>query len=571
MNFLHYVNDTEYSSTHNVQPYLKTGAWNTTDAACLDHDFTNTYDYLVVDFEIGTDRYKYFDGTKYVTYTPEALKAAGLTPDSEGVSIALQDGQKIYAQIRGLKDASIGKWTVNSNGDNGQSWSPELNIKEIDGEFYIQYDANHRVKLSNALYDFDHVTIVVRTTSRTTTDGVTKCNYSVDYFVNGTYLGSYTRSGWQSLSVDFICFMIPGSIRNQDAYSFCIDNATSNYYKIGYDSGDAYGLDDYYASFDAKDPADITELDDVVYNYDYQSERYVKCDGVEYYNEKAARNMIKSLKGTKVIHTTMALYDLEIGDELKSVLVYGDYPVTLAPSDRTLIIQKYDDCIEIREATEDDIYYVKWTDPLGNLICTTTEIFGNEIDASGINPDYADKESGVIYDVELEGWEMDIDGSKEDLRALDFDEVEKGALVTVTAVGTVTEISGIKLYVGEWSDETKLVRPVLSYNKDFEKYKDGSTQNVLNIFEKATDGQTVVLTADLDVTGLNNVDIASGCEVSFDLNGHDFLRLYKGNAQPSALFLLTEAATLNIYSSREGGRIIDSLLKLMSITPISPR
>lgn len=576
MNYLHYASESEKNAanTSTVQPYVKTGNWGTSDASCLDHDFTNAYDYLVVDFEIGTDRYKYFDGTKYVTYTPAELKAANLTPDSEGVSLALQDGQKIYAQIRGLKDASKGYWSkalVDENGDpildannkqktdaNGQSWSPELIINEIDGEFYIQYDASHRVKLSNALYDFDHVTIVIRTTARSTTDGVTACSYSVDYFVNGTYLGSYTRSGWQSLSVDFICFMIPGTYRNQDAYSVCIDNMTTNYYKMGYDSGDAYGLDDYYKTFSTSAPADITELDDIVYNYDYQSDRYVEYNGVKYYNEKEARKVISEIKGDAYITSTMALHDLEINDELKCLYVYGNYPVSLAPTDRNLIFFYDGSSYEIREPGADDIYYIEWYDPFGNLIEKTQEIFGLDIDTDKINPDYADKDAGVIYDVNVESWEIEIDGATDELYPIEFGDIDCGATVKATAKGTYTEISGVKLYVGEWSDETKLVRPVLSYNNDWAKYTDGSGANISAVIKGATDGETVVLTSDIDITGVNNVDIGAGEQIALDLNGYDVLRLYKGNAQPGACFILSEGSTLNIYSSREGGRIIDS-------------
>ena len=556
MNFLHYVNDTAPASTSTIQPYIKTGDWGTSDATCLDRNMVGAYDYIVVDFEYGTDRYKYFDGTGYVTYTPEELEDAGLTPDSEGVSLALQHDSSIYPQIRGLKNASLGTWT-----NNGQSNSCQLYVKEIDGEFYFEHNATKKlVKLSNEINYFDHVTIVVRVTANNMDgDTVKSVNYAVDFFVNGEYMGTNTASSWQSVSLDFVCTAIPASVRNKDAYSLCLDNFTTNYYKMGYTSGSAYGLDDYYKSFNSAKPADFTELDDVVYNYDYETHRYVEFkDGDKVYSEIKAREMISELKGFTYIESTMRLTDLEVSKDLKELIVYTDKAVSLAnDGGRNLIAAKIYGGYEIREATEDDYYSIKWYSANDELIATTTHLFGADIDP--INPNYSDAAAGKIYIAKDAEWMLTVNGEDESLRPIEYGEIEAGETVSAYLLAEY-EVKSVQFFVGEYSESLKMVLPVSDVNGGYDLYATADIAKIKAELEAIRGEKTLVLCSDVSFVGWN-VNLSAGATVSFDLNGYDILRVggsSKNNSQMGGLFYIAEGTTFNLYSSRAGARIFDA-------------
>ncbi len=561
MNFLHYVNDTKPTSTSTIQPFVKTGEWSTTDDQVRDRDFTNAYDYLVIDFEYGTDRYKYFDGESYTTYTPEMLEEAGLAPDSPGVTLAMQGGQSIYPQLRGLKDSVNGTWS-----SSGISWSPSLSVAEIDGEFYLKSDKTGKsVKLTNTVSEFDHVTIVVRVTSRYAVGDITVCDYSTDFFVNGVYLGSDTRQGnhstspWQTLSADFVCFSTPKEIRNQDAYSLCLDNMTTNYYKIGYDSGDAYGLDDYYKAFNASSPADFTELDDVVYNYDYKTHNYIELDGVKYYNRTDAIALISELEGYKTITSTMALKNLVVSDGLDTLTVKTDKEVTIAnDGGRNLIVAKIDGGYEIREATEDDYYKINWYDANVDLIATTEHIFGNDVSPFTVSPNYADAVEGKIYNYTSPEWYVDISGDLEAMRPVDFGEIEAGTAIDAYIVSD-PEAVDVSFFVGVYDEETKKVKLSVDPEGGYMLYLNDA--NFKTCVQNAADDATLVLCSDVNIVGVSSIAIGAGKTFSLDLNGHDLLRVggaVANTSQPSACFVLNEGSAFNLYSSREGGRIFDA-------------
>ncbi len=643
--YMNFVANTASTSTLNTNGQIqwRPSNWSTSNAQLYDHDMTDTYDYLVVDFDFGTDSYKVQIGYHivtttasktvdtvttvtythkmlplYKTYTASELTESAVladvaaaaddfaalvesaangatltntiatdssTKESVTTTVAIKDlgfdldnDEKyawtvedamasktlafvneiaLYPYARAVKDRSQTTYSA------GRIDTPvNIYILENNGVWYYSptstYNPSTAVRMNLEVGTFDHITYIAECITNVSGD-TTTYTYKLYAYINGVYFNKATaNSACKSFSVDICSFQIPAWDCREDAWSLCVDNITSNYYKKGYRENSACEIDDLIASVGAENELTLYDISDVVYNEDYVSKNYVTYNGVNYYNDAGIRKLIKSLSGYKTLTANRPLYDLEVSDDLESLMIYGGYPVSAAPSDRPLIVANNGNNFEIREVTEEDVYNIEWYDMLGNLICTTTEIFGNDIDTGSINPDYADKENGIIYDTDVEFWEMAIGDSVEPLRPVEFGEVDTGATIQITAFGQVTEIKNVLLYVGEWSEETELVRPILSYNNDWAAYQNSTVSVIKAVFEGAKHGDTVVLTSDLQVGGLNSVAISEGENISFDLNGFDLLRIWYSKSQPSACFSLREGSVLNIYSSREGGRIFDT-------------
>ena len=101
----------------------------------------------------------------------------------------------------------------------------------------------------------------------------------------------------------------------------------------------------------------------------------------------------------------MNLTDLEVSEDLDSLIVYTDKQVTLAnDGGRNLIAAKIEDGYEIREATEEDYYYIKWYSVDEDLIAETKHLFGADVKTL-VMPGVAANRTDVVIDgVTYQGW-----------------------------------------------------------------------------------------------------------------------------------------------------------------------
>ena len=188
------------------------------------------YSAAVLDFDFGAHEYVYTstDGsgnTTYVTYTPAELLAAGLTPDSEGVDLALVSGDRLYLQGR--------YWTANPSSVTDTSvkvaGAKAVNVyfvKDANGTWYYSDNvslskATATREVSGEVGVFDHLTFIsvpgIFTVPATETEEAYNCGYMTTYvYINGVY---FTHTTHFAESLKAVAFNIEGIrlVINNDA------------------------------------------------------------------------------------------------------------------------------------------------------------------------------------------------------------------------------------------------------------------------------------------------------------------------------------------------------------------
>ena len=455
----------------------------------------------------------------------------------------------MYLQVRGLND-STKNWSAA-----GKSSTIYLSTFYRNGAWYLvpsnTWSASTAVKISETAGVYNHITFVAYTdrSNESTT------YYRVYSFLDGEYVGQYNfNSGtYKTFSLDFVTFSLPAASKYLDKYAMTVDNASVNYYKTGYSSGDAFGLDDYIPVKDF-DNHNLYELSDVVYNESYVAPGYVSIGGARYYIPALANEAIGRLTGNATISATTDIRNLVIPDGIKSLTILTDKSVTLAPGQNTTFkLIETDDGYVIREPIASDYYTIEWYDAEGNFITETKEVYGVAIDFSGINADYADKDNGIIYDVAVSGVEALLGGERVAVKSIRRADLGGKDSVKAYAVGEVTEVE-VLYYIGIYDEVSGKVRPVLGSTGTYTNYK--TATNYATEVQLAESGATLVITSDFNASG-RNVALTAGKTLYVDLNGHDYYHLiYNG-----AAFLIDEGASIYLYSSRPGARIFDGYRK----------
>ena len=257
--------------------------------------YADGYEFVVVDFEFGTDQYAYQIDGVWETGTEVPAGAENVKPALVATPIYYTTW---YRNDRGAFNSK-----ATTTADNAG-----INIIEgPDGLYYASADANYSeddVRLSNEVGVYDHVTFVMKAikTEKTYTVGENTYNYykAVKYaYVNGQYLqSSAVTEDKNGVALDLVLggrigFSFSGANKKIDNYSLAIDNLCTNWYKEGYDYG-ANGLNKFFGDgFDAS--VALYECDNIVYQEDYVTDfadRWIEVDGTRYYNINAGLDAI---------------------------------------------------------------------------------------------------------------------------------------------------------------------------------------------------------------------------------------------------------------------------------------
>ncbi len=264
--------------------------------------YADGYEFVVVDFEFGTDQYAYQIDGVWETGTEVPAGAENVKPALVATPIYYTTW---YRNDRGAFNSKA-KTTADNAG---------INIIEgPDGLYYASADANYSeddVRLSNEVGVYDHITFVMKAikTETTYTVGENTYNYykAVKYaYVNGQYLqSSAVTEDKNGVALDLVLggrigFSFSGANKKIDNYSLAIDNLCTNWYAEGYDYG-ANGLNKFFGDgFDAS--VALYECDNIVYQEDYVTDfadRWIEVDGTRYYNINAGLDAI--VNGSDVV------------------------------------------------------------------------------------------------------------------------------------------------------------------------------------------------------------------------------------------------------------------------------
>ncbi len=213
----------------------------------------NTFEYMVVDLEFGTDRYVYtFNGKKHTADSLDDIPEAA----RETADLAFVNGEtQIGLQFRNTGETRMGWFYTVKNAENGKWYLSADNV----------YDVNDKM-MANEVGKFDHITWVIK-------PDYAKLNASMVYmYVNGEYLGEAfaANSSATQLSLWGIETLF-GSYMSQDCFSYAYDNLAINIYD------DAQGSDvtnagiaelNAYIAGDYKTQP-LYNLTNIVYNLDY--------------------------------------------------------------------------------------------------------------------------------------------------------------------------------------------------------------------------------------------------------------------------------------------------------------
>ena len=386
-------------------------------------------DYVTIDFEIGTDKYSYQDGSG-VWHTVDTLNdiPADKRPaeDEAYRNLAFYNGTNIGINGRGYK-------TLGS-GSAAEVWNamPFFIVQDsVSGKWYASgdktYSAND-VELSNKIGEFDHITFVFKTlrnASNISATGYSMKGTAVYVFTNGDFLTS------SSINTDNIEAVAPYNLRimlaQNDRASTCFDNVALNHYgtrAITKDSegnfaysnldpvyvSEGYGIDDYINSGDYTSKP-LYSCEDIVYSGNYISPNgYISLDGVP--TSVLVDEYLANAKDGSVITTNnidILDYELPEGVENLTVKILDDSKFTLGSKSAKefLLIPGTNNTYTVRRATESDFITLNWT--YQGTVIKTEKISFNVVptfSADGIAPALASNLPEAIE------WMFDVDGNE---------------------------------------------------------------------------------------------------------------------------------------------------------------
>ncbi len=516
------------------------------------------FDYLLFDFDIASNEYKYSigDNVYYGTSLPE---------NAENVSLNYPTGMEFRP---------FGRSSSNSN------FYPCLTLYVVSdgkGDFYLSsnssYSENDK-KLSNVLGAWNHVTFILRINHG---DPGKSSFYA---YINGSFLceksldsdSQYKNAALDDLYLDSVRFQCPEPASASN-FNFCLDNVSNYRYKKGYVS-EGYGIDDYFLDPDFKNK-DIIDCEDIVYNnfYSYYGTpnlppiKIEKTNGTEVkcFMPGAAFASIES--GDHVITSfSFTGFTPKLGTSDLTIEAIDGAKVTLSKEAQTLYrIQKYKDVYKIKLANEDDGIKLEWygdeTDGLlKEQILLPFVTPSSEVAAYDPDPDFENKKLRFVT-----GWKWDLDGdgtkySLEDPKSFtvaEFFELKEIDKIDKIVIKAQVETKDFCFVVMQ--EDGEIFRPGGSYEiyTDFANFKSAVAQ--------APDKSTIKLLSDSDnifSVSLNNssIPISKNFTITVDLNG--YVLSHNETAAPitesSPLFTLAEGATLNLISSVEGGKIFQA-------------
>ena len=479
-------------------------------------------------------------------------------------TLAFVDGSHVYLIMRSMTSLTLDDYSKGTRKDH--YLDVYTNVDKY-GNWYLCDAASlsaskAKIKVED-INDFKHVTMVIKTTATTDTTSA----FQLAVYLDGVFMYEKTFSAsasYVALYLDGLRQDVSNSAKLSDSYSLGFDNLSVNYYAKGYNTPDTLGVDDLFGE-DNKIKQDVRlyNLTDTIYNKDFKAlNGAVTIGDVTYNVPELAYAAIESLTESATITSTMPLFNLDIAKSVGTLTINTTEKVTF--TDAALVnrvAEVTDSAVILRAPKSDEKVPLNWLDSKGNVITKTDAIYGR-MPESGLDltlaADYVDPATGILYDTTITGWKLVIDGAEVDLRALTKEEVGQYKSIDVIPVCDAFDSSvTLAYYIGKYDADARIVRPYYDRSGSYDAFKDASTLQVQ--FYYAKDDSTLVLLSDIEIRSQGTLIVHEYMTQSFDLNGHDISWLQGSRATGVKAFQLAEGSTLNVYSSRAGGRIFHAV------------
>ncbi len=494
------------------------------------------------------------DISKYEVSYEEAVSSKDL---------ALYENDQVYV---------MGRYWQTDTQTTRTDYSLGINYKsDGNGDWSFYADGKKVAEMSDVAGKYDHITFITKYSAPA--EGKTVGTVTGYVFVNGTLVKTLAAVDVYSFGIEATRATVNGTNKTYGGHSFAIANAAVNYYAANYTSGDAYGIDDFFTSGDYSTKS-LSECTDVVYNKNYISPNgYLRVNTAlskgtpVSHPDLIAAELLKINNGS-TLFTTIDVLGLDVpeGVEKFNIECGENVTVTLSEAARAnrYALVKSQTGYTVKQDNSDITVYLKWLDIKGNHITTTPIFYGEAPDASSIVANSLDEATDTIYYASVSGWTWDLEG---EVGIVTSDIAEAGSTVTMTPVidGDISSVTGATFYIGVRYDDTLVTSPVPASNGTFTKYVNGTALTALQEVKTQTNANTLVLLSDFTGEAGEMAPLAATqsaqvmtarTTINFDLNGHTFIREGIADTFGTDLFRLNEGCTLNIYSTKAGGKIV---------------
>ena len=430
-------------------------------------------------------------------------------------------------------------------------------VKDPNGEFYLStdtvYDKND-IKLPTEKDVYTHLTYIANSSNNT-----------IYVFVNGNFYFSVTGM----VGLQRIC-LNPYDAAPVNKFSYAIDNFTSNFYATGYSSGDKYGVDDYLADADFTKP--LYNCKDMVYNRNYTYSFAVdgqyaavvntaEGESLKYLFAEDAVAALAAMTADKLnganVNINKSILDWTPSEGLKSVTFNATMGAEVTISQEA----KNNGYTVVVFASEDGSvkYTVKMTEPAdvvfiddnGNVLATKQSPIGAYLKTLDVQVPVI-QVRGAKYKV-LNKWEMrNGDGVPftfygNDTRILSDYMIYASDNYTpgVDSIVVKAIYQEVDLAFAVLTKENNAL--VITNEINVETYTD--IANVTKCVNAAEEEVTLVLYDDAAIASGDSINVKAKATVNVDLNGNTLIQ------NEGTMFVVNDAATLNIVSSTEGAEL----------------
>lgn len=522
------------------------------------------YAYITIDFDIACDEYMYeLDGeTLYGPEIPEGAENVRLAyPTELGFYQIMRTNDGIGATYQQL-------FILYNAEDNLCYLSPGDKVVNAGD-----------IPLTNIAGAWNHITATVVGNPNLSGDSMMR------YYLNGELMSEkkVNTNGSTDVLVDSFRFDVNATILASGAhFSFAIDNFATNYYPLGYTSGEEFGIDDLYNSENYAS-INLSECKDVIYNEQYS---YVgtptpfaaileHTDGTQdkYYNPMAS---LKYIRNADVITINTSLTNFTPNDDIELLTIVPNNGSRFELSDAAkeiFKVQHTGDRYTIIRAEENSMK-LKWYDSQGDDRKLIKEQFILPLMTPNVKADVLricgkidrTSDSPTIEILRDWQWDLNADGiadgtSVSTLTLADLNRLAENGYTELSVV-PVFEVMPLYFLI-EQGDATgdpnaKLYVP----DFDYEKFASSEVDSLINaIKDVKSDEVTLTLFADYKLARNKTITVPASVELNLDLNGHSIFQTdYTTSSNQVSFIRVNEAATLSVYSTRPGAYLAQGVV-----------
>jgi hypothetical protein len=535
---------------------------------------------MTYDFDLGFDQYKYvyIDSDGLQAETLDVNNVFGMTEVSSLKDIAADK----YFKMPAVPDNFKIYFEAYCNGGEKNHGVSYNFLTDEDGTIYVSNKASLtgegavNIRLSNKVNVYDHFTLIYRISDSNPESTTNGNKIELFLFVNGQFLADASNTAHESVTqfsikrLYYAFTKATGSVSDStfkrvDNFSIAFDNVAANYYTASdYVEG---GIYDYIWSEDFQSRS-LMDCKDVVYNGDYIKPGAPKIAIVttpEGSVDCFTRNSLyQSLSDGAFVETSMSILNYTPDESIKEItfISVDGATVSLSPEASEIYkMQHTGDRYNVVLAN-DSTMSINWYDAAGanGKVIKTTKLVPMVTTRSSLKiygaVDRSNESSPTIEIFQKWMWDVDGDGVGDE-------EANKilGRKFTVAQINTelrekgINEINMVPVYktcalayaLEKYNPETESFE-FYAPDKNYAKFVD--INSIETALSKIAEDEEVYLTVYADVEVYEGLSIPEGVTLNFDLNGHA-VTLFDA----TSLFILSDNATLNLYSKKAGAKV----------------